>query len=95
MAILFESVDRFLGNDAEEYLKVLRHMVGIYLILDVGNKFGDNLFRFKRQTGETIREWSIRSDQLHRRLLSALEPRSRSVIVHPRQIARTKFLSSR
>ena len=57
----------------QKHLEFSRQKVRILPTPDRGNKLDDHFFRLKRLTGEPMTEWSIRSDQVYRRLLSALE----------------------
>ena len=72
-AIQSESAKTFAGKDAEKYMQFLQRKVGILPIPDLGNKLGDFFFRLTRFTGETTAQWSISSDGVYQRLLSALE----------------------
>ena len=72
-AIKSESVKTFAGKDAEQYLQFLQQKFGILPIFDLGNKLDDCFFRLKRLIGETMARWSIGSDRLDHRLLSAHE----------------------
>ena len=53
---------RFFGKDAEQYLEFVQQKVGILPALDLGYKLDEYFLHLKLLTGETMAEWSIRSD---------------------------------
>ena len=68
-----ERAKKSAGKDVEQHLEFLQQKVGILSVPDLGNKLDDHFFRLKRLTGETMADWSTRSDGVYQRSVSALE----------------------